>query len=236
MLSHLPILLAQINTGNNSKTLKNEICQILYSLHRSNNIAKKCMIDLLMYKKMEIIFMNSKNSKTSEKNLLRLLLTDKLNLKNYNKNIALVNLSIFYTFKNIKNSYDNNKFKIYAPTWDQTFNLPDGSYSIEDIQDYFEFIIKKHESLPDNLPIKISPNRLINRIVFKIKSGYKLEALSENNKKLLGLASNIVDTDKNSESACNLQTVQTVSVHCNLVENQYQLSSKVLLVLVPDKQ
>ena len=194
------------------------------------------MIDLLMYKKMEIIFMNSKNSKTSEKNLLRLLLTDKLNLKNYNKNIALVNLSIFYTFKNIKNSYDNNKFKIYAPTWDQTFNLPDGSYSIEDIQDYFEFIIKKHESLPDNLPIKISPNRLINRIVFKIKSGYKLEALSENNKKLLGLASNIVDTDKNSESACNLQTVQTVSVHCNLVENQYQLSSKVLFVLVPDKQ
>ena len=96
---------------------------------------------------------------------------------------------------------------------DQTFNLPDGSYSIEDIQDYFEFIIKKHESLPDNLPIKISPNRLINRIVFKIKSGYKLEALSENNKKLLGLASNIVDTDKNSESAPNLQTVETVLVH-----------------------
>ena len=209
-----------------------------YFIHYIDRIIlqKKCMIDLLMYKKMEMIFMNSKNSKTSEKHLLRLLLTDKLNLKNYNKNIALVNLSIFYTFKNIKNSYDNNKFKIYAPTWDQTFNLPDGSYSIEDIQDYFEFIIKKHESLPDNLPIKISPNRLINRIVFKIKSGYKLEALSENNKKLLGLASNIVDTDKNSESACNLQTVQTVSVHCNLVENQYQLSSKVLFVLVPDKQ
>ena len=119
---------------------------------------------------------------------------------------------------------------------DQTFNLPDWSYSIEDIQDYFEFIIKKNESLPDNPPIKIYPNRLINRIVFKIKSSYKLEALSENTKKLLGLASNIVDTDKNSESACNLQTVQTVSVHCNLVENQYQLSSKVLFVLVPDKQ
>ena len=96
---------------------------------------------------------------------------------------------------------------------DQTFNLPDWSYSIEDIQDYFEFIIKKNESLPDNPPIKISPNRLINRIVFKIKSSYKLEALSENTKKLLGLASNIVDTDKNSESAPNLQTVETVLVH-----------------------
>ena len=96
---------------------------------------------------------------------------------------------------------------------DQTFNLRDWSYSIEDIQDYFEFIIKKNESLPDNPPIKIYPNRLINRIVFKIKSSYKLEALSENTKKLLGLASNIVDTDKNSESAPNLQTVETVLVH-----------------------
>ena len=96
---------------------------------------------------------------------------------------------------------------------DQTFNLPDWSYSIEDIQDYFEFIIKKNESLPDNPPIKIYPNILINRIVFKIKSSYKLEVLSENTKKLLGLASNIVDTDKNSESAPNLQTVETVLVH-----------------------
>ena len=78
-----------------------------YFIHYIDRIIlqKKCMIDLLMYKKMEMIFMNSKNSKTSEKHLLRLLLTDKLNLKNYNKNIALVNLSIFYTFKNIKNSW-----------------------------------------------------------------------------------------------------------------------------------
>ena len=209
-----------------------------YLIHYIDRIIlqKKCMIDLLMYKKMEMIFMNSKNSKTSEKHLLRLLLTDKLNLKNYNKNIAFVILSIFYTFKNIKNSYDNNKFKIYAPTWDQTFNLPDGSYSVQDIQDYFEFIIKNHESLPDNPPLKIYPNRLVNRIDFKIKSGYKLEALSENTKKLLGLASNIVDTDKNSESAPNIQTVEIGLVHYNLVENHYQSSSKVLFVFVSDKQ
>ena len=97
--------------------LKMKYC--IYFIHYIDRIIlrKKCMIDLLMYKKVEMIFMNNKNSKTSEKHLLRLLLTDKLNLENYNKNIALVNLSIFYTFKNIKNSYDNNKFKIYSPSW-----------------------------------------------------------------------------------------------------------------------
>ena len=61
--------------------------------------------------------------------------------------MALVNLSIYYTWKNIKSEYNNNKFKISAPTWNETFDLPDGSYSIADIQDYFEFIIKKHETL-----------------------------------------------------------------------------------------
>ena len=74
-------------------------------------------------------------------------LTDKLNLKNSNKNMALANLSNYYTSKNIKSEYNNNKFKISAPTWNDTFDLPDGSYSIADIQDYFEFIIKKHETL-----------------------------------------------------------------------------------------
>ena len=82
-------------------------------------------------------------------------LTDKLNLKNPNKNMALANLSIYYTWKNIKFEYKNNKFKISAPTWDYTFDLPDSSYSISDIQDYFEFIIKKHETLTENPPIQI---------------------------------------------------------------------------------
>ena len=69
-------------------------------------------------------------------------LTDKLNLRNPNKNMASTNLSIYYTWKNIKSEYNNNKFKISAPTWNYSFNLPDGSYSIEYIQDYFQFIIK----------------------------------------------------------------------------------------------
>ena len=74
--------------------------------------------------------------------------------KNPKKNIALVNLSIYYTWKNIKSEYNNNKFKISASTWNETFNLPDGSYTINDIEHYFEFIIKKHETLTDNPPKK----------------------------------------------------------------------------------
>ena len=92
---------------------------------------------------METIFMNTENSKTNEPHRFRLDLTDKLNLKNSNKNIALANLSIYYTWKNIKSEYSSNKFKYSAPTWNKTFDLPDGSYFVADIQDYFEFIIKK---------------------------------------------------------------------------------------------
>ena len=91
---------------------------------------------------METIFMNTENSKTNESHRFKLDLTDKLNLKNPNRNIALVNLSIYYTWEDIKSEYNNNKFKISASTWNDTFDLPDGSYSISDIQDHFEFIIK----------------------------------------------------------------------------------------------
>ena len=73
--------------------------------------------------------------------------------------------------------YKNNKFKISASTWNDTFDLPDDSYSIEDTQNYFKFIIKKHETLTENPPIQIYPNKIKNKIVFKIKTGYKLELL-----------------------------------------------------------
>ena len=76
---------------------------------------------------MEIIFMNTENSKTNESHRFKLDLADKLNLKNPNKNMALVNLSIYYTWKNMKTEYNSNKFKISAPTWNETFDLPDGS-------------------------------------------------------------------------------------------------------------
>ena len=91
--------------------------------------------------------MNTENSKTEEPHRFKLDLTDKLNLKNPNKNMALANLSIYYTWKNIKSEYSNNKFKISAQTWNETFDLPASSYSIYDIHDYFDFIINKHRTL-----------------------------------------------------------------------------------------
>ena len=117
-------------------------------------------------------------------------------LKKTPKNIVLDNLSIYYLWKNIKSACNNNKFKISATTWNDTFHLPDGSYSIEDIQDYFEFIIKKHETLTENPPIQVYPSKIKNRIDFKIKTGYKLELLSSGTMKLIGSTKKYVDQDK----------------------------------------
>ena len=185
---------------------------------------------------METIFMNTENSKTNKPHKFRLSLSDKLNLKNPNKKIALGELNIYYTWKNIKSAYSNNKFKICALVWNDTFVLPDGSYSIEDIQDYFEFVIKKHETLTENLPIEIYPNKIKNRIVFKIKTGYKLELLTPETMRLLGSTKKDVDANKNSENVPKLESVEVVLVHCNLVNNNYQQASKVLFTFVPNKQ
>ena len=130
---------------------------------------------------METFFMNSKNSKTNELNRFKYDFIDKLDLKNPNKNMALATLSIYYTWKNVKSIYKNNKFKISAPTWNETFDLPDGLYNISEIQDYIEYVIKKHETIGENVPILIYANTINNRIVFKIKSGYKLELLPKEN-------------------------------------------------------
>ena len=185
---------------------------------------------------METIFINTENSKKNESHRFKLDLADKLNLKNPKKSMALVNLSIYYTWKNIKTKYNNNKFKISAPTWNETFDLPDGSYSIDDIQDYFEFIIKKHETLTENPSIQIYPNKIKNRIVFKIKTGYKLELLTSETVKLLGSAKKVVDKNKNGENVPKLKSVDVVLVHCNLVKNYYQHASKVLFSFVPNKK
>ena len=102
--------------------------------------------------------MNTENSKTNESNKFIYQFTDKLNLKTpNNKNIGLINLSIHYKWKKIKSAYNNNKSKVSAPTWNDEFDLPDESYPISDIQDYIEFIIKKHETLAENPLIKILP-------------------------------------------------------------------------------
>ena len=159
---------------------------------------------------METFFMNSKNSKTSEPNRFKYDLIDKLDSTNPNKNLALANLSIYYTWKNVKSVYKNNKFKISAPTWNETSDLADGLYNISEIQDYIEYIIKKHETIGENAPILIYANTINNRIVFKIKTGYKLQLLSKEIMKLLGSTSSIIDSDNNSENVPKLENVEVI--------------------------
>ena len=150
--------------------------------------------------------------------------------------MALTNLSIYYTWKNIKSIYNNSKFKISAPTWNETFELPDGLYNIPEIQDYFEYIIEKYETITDTAQILLYANTITNRIVFKIKTGYKLEVLSKETMKLLGSTRDTIDADKNSENVPRLENVEVVLVHCNLVNNSYQQHSRVLFPFVPNKQ
>ena len=149
---------------------------------------------------MDTIFMNSANSKASKPHILKLKLTNKLDLRLREKVITLSNLSIYNTWKNIKNSYNNNKFKISAPTWNEEFTLPGGSFSVSDIQDYFEYILKKHgEKIDDkNKPsVKVYVNKIENRITFKIKNGYSLELLTKETMKLLGSTESKITKDKN---------------------------------------
>ena len=183
--------------------------------------------------------MNTKNSKTNESHRFKYDLIDKLDLKNLNKNMALGSLSIYYTWKIVKSTYNNNKFKISAPTWNETFELPDGSYNIPKLQDYIEYIIKKDETIGENAPILIYANTINNRIVFKIKTGYKLELLSKETLKLLGSTKDTIDVDKNSENVPRLENVEVALVHCNLVNKHrdyYQQASRVLFTFVPNKQ
>ena len=129
--------------------------------------------------------MNSENSKTSKPHVLTLKLTSKLDLRLGEKVIALSNLSIYYIWGNIKRSY-NNKFKISALTWNDEFEIPDGSYFVSDIQDYFKYILKKHGENTNKKSVQIYVNKIENRITFKIKNGYTLELLIQETMKLLG--------------------------------------------------
>ena len=184
---------------------------------------------------MDTIFMNLENSKTSEHNVLLLKLTDKLDLRRGQKTVALSNHSICYTWKNVKSSYNNNKFKISAPTWSEEFKLPDGSYSVSDIQDYFEYSLKKHSESVDNPSIRIYINRIENKITFKIKNGYYLELLTPETMKLLGSTESKITKDKNGENLPHLEVVELVLVHCSLVNNDYQQDSRIWFTFVPNK-
>ena len=184
---------------------------------------------------MNTIFMNSEKNKTSDLHRLSLNLTVKTDLRWKDKYIALSNLSIYYTWKNIKSSYNNNKFKISAPTWNDEFELPDGSYSVSDIQDYFEYIFKMCGEKTVNPAITIYANKIENRITFKIKTGYYLELLTPETMKLLGSTKSKITKDKNGENVLYLEITEEVLIHCNVVNNSYQQNSRVLYTFVPNK-
>ena len=179
--------------------------------------------------------MNSENGKTTNSQRLLLNISDKINLRKRDKYVASWNISIYYTWKNIRKSYKNNKFKISASKWNEEFELPDGSYSISDIQDYFEYIIEKHEAVTDNLSIMVYINKIGNRITFEIKTGYYLELLTPETMKLLGSTKSKITKDENGENVFHLEITEIVLIQCNIVHNVYQQDSKILCIFVPNK-
>ena len=130
----------------------------------------------------------------------------------------------------------HGKTNISAPTWNDKFELPDGSYSISDTQDYFEYILKKHGEDIDKPSIQIYVNKIENRVTFKIKNGYSLELLTPETMKLLGSTKNKITKDKNGENVPHLEITEVILVHCNIVNNDYQQDSRVLYTFVPNKQ
>ena len=159
---------------------------------------------------MDTIFMNSENSKTSDPRSLLLNLTGKIDLRRKGKYVALSNLSIYYTWKNIKKSHKNNKFQISVPKWNEELELPDGSYSVSDIQDYFEYILKKHETVTDRPSIRICINIIENRIAFKIKTRCYLKLLMLETMKLLGSTKRKITKDKNGQNVPRLEITEVV--------------------------
>ena len=166
---------------------------------------------------MDTTFLNSENSKTPKTHVLKIKFTSKLDLRLSEKVIPLSNLSVYYTWKNIKSSCSNNKFKISAPTSNDKFQLLDGSYSVSDIQDYFEFILKKHGEDIDKPSIQIYVNKIENSVTFKIKSGY----LTPETMKLLGNTENKISKNKNGENVPHLEITGVVLVQCNITNNDY---------------
>ena len=137
--------------------------------------------------------MNTENSKTNEPHKFVLNLSQRLDLRSSDKHVALQKLSIYYTWKNVRKKYKNNKLKIIAPTWNDELEFPDGSYSVSDIEDWIKFIIKKHGTLTTIPPIHVYINRINNRLVFKIKDGYNLELQTL---KLFGSTKKLIDKKK----------------------------------------
>ena len=193
---------------------------------------------------MEIIFMNTENSKTNEPQKFVSNLSQRLDLRTSDKHNAPQKFikSVYYTRKNIGKQYKNNKLRIIALTWNDEFELADDSYSVADNQDYIEYIIKKHEALTAIPAIHVYINRINNRLVLKMmdvkvdnrKYGYKLELQTPETMKLFGSTKKFIGKTKIGEKVPSFEVLEVVLVQCNLVDNQYQ-KSKVLYTFTPNK-
>ena len=135
----------------------------------------------------------------------------------------------------MKKSYKNNKCKISALTWNEGFELPDGSYSVSDNQDYFEYTLEEHETVTANPSIMIDINKIENRITFKIKTGYFHKLSTPETMKLLGSTKSKINKDENGENVPHLKITEVVLVHCNIVKNDYQQDSRVRYTFIPNK-
>ena len=179
--------------------------------------------------------MSSQNSKTSDAHKLSLLnLLDKTNFKASDEYVALSNLSIFYTWKNIKKSYKNNKFRISGP-WNEQFELPDESCSVLDIQDYFEYILKKHETVTDNPSIMTYVNKIEYRTTFETKTGYYLELSKPETMKLLRRTKSKITKNENGKNVSHLEITEVILIYCNIFHNDYQQDSRVLYTFIRNK-
>ena len=172
---------------------------------------------------MDTISMISKNSKKFDPHRLFLNLSDKTNLKRSDKYLAFSNLSIYY------------RSKISASKWSKNFELPDGLYFVSDIQNYLKYITKKHETVIDNLPIRIYVNQTEKRITFRIKTGYYFELLKPEATKLIGTTKSKITKDKNCELFSCWEITEVVLVQCNIVNNDYQQDSTVLSLFFSKK-
>ena len=138
-------------------------------------------------------------------------------------------------WKNIKNSYNNNKFKKSVPTWNDKFELPDKSNYVSDIQDYLQHILEKLGENIDNPSVKICVNKIESRITFRIKNRYSLELLTPETMKSLGSTENKIAEDKNGKNVPHFEITEVVLVQCNIINNDYQQDSRVLYTFVPNK-
>ena len=183
---------------------------------------------------MDTVFINSKNSKNSDSHRLLLNLLEKLNLKRSDRYLSLSDLIIYYTWKNIKKSCKNNKYKISTPTWNEEWIKSLIIFCNRYLR-LFWIYLKEHGEKTDNLSIRIYVNKVKNRMTFKIKTGYYLKLLTPEKMKLLGSTENkITKTGKNGESVSYLEITEVVLVHCDDANNNYQEDSRVLYTFVPN--